>query len=214
MGGWRRSLTTWLEPEPAGPSTSPASPAVRRASLGLQQFLPALLGTVHPTVLDLGCVWQATVSLLTDHGCKLYAEDLFLSLGQLMEEPDREPSAVAERFLETTLEYPAGSFRGILAWDLFDYLPEELLQPLAERLYELLEPGGAWLGLFRSRREEVPFLRYRVADPRTLELLPGPLPLRRQRAFQNRELLNLFSAFRASRTFIGRDHLRELLLLK
>ena len=32
--------------------------------------------------------------------------------------------------------------------------------------------------------------------------------------YPNRALLNLFSAFRTSRTFVGRDNLRELLLLK
>jgi hypothetical protein len=130
------------------------------------------------------------------------------------EEDGANGAPPSERLVRESLQYPEQSFRGILAWDLFDYLPDGLLKPLAARLHALLERGGVCLGLFASRLLSHGFVRYRVVDRHLVELMPGTLPLVRRRAFQNRELLHLFSSFRYSRTFIGRDHLRELLLIK
>ncbi|MBI4467100.1 MAG: class I SAM-dependent methyltransferase [Acidobacteria bacterium] len=209
MGNLLRSLTTRLQGR-AAEAPLPAVP--RRASLGLQQFVPLLGEAEHPALLDLGCVWQATVAFFTSAGCKVYAEDLFKFLSQTASESGQE-APLGERFLAAALRYPEGTFRGILAWDLFDYLPDELVEPLAAHLHGLLEPGGALLGLFHNRQEGS-FTRYRVLDGQTLELLPGSLPLSLARAYPNRTLLKLFAAFRSSRTFIGRDNLRELLLVK
>jgi hypothetical protein len=185
-----------------------------RTSLALEQFLPQVTEAEHPSVLDLGHVWQATVSFFTQAKCKLYTEDLFETLHEARAATKPGTPPLVERFLPAVLQYPAGHFRGILAWDLFDYLPEELVEPLAARLYELLEPGGALFLLCHKRKEETPFLRYRVLDGRTLELLPGSLPLQLERTYENRALLNLFSAFHSTRNFIGRDNLRELFVVK
>jgi hypothetical protein len=89
-----------------------------------------------------------------------------------------------------------------------------LLQPVAERLWWLLEPGGVFLGLFHNSPTGVEHTRYRVADARTLELLPGSMPLRLQRTLPNRAVLNLFESPHSSRTFVGRDNLREFLVVK
>jgi len=210
VGSLLRSLTTRLQ----APAEEAAGGPPRRASLGLEQFFPAVTEVEHAAVLDLGCVWQATVSVFTGAGCKLYTEDLFAAFHQLRTNGGPETPPLGERFFAGALVYPEGTFRGILAWDLFDYLPEELTQPLATRLCGLLEPGGVFLGLFHNRPENVRFLRYRAFDRRTLELVPGSLPLRVERVYPNRALLNLFAGFRASRTFVGRDNLRELLLVK
>lgn len=211
MGSLRRTLTTWFQPGTAEPAAASRN---LRASLALQQLVPLLADAPHPAVLDLGCVWQSTVAFLTRLGCKVYTEDLFPSLHQALAETSPEAPPLSERFLAAALQYREESFRGILVWDLVDYLPEELVAPLAARFHALLEPGGAFFGLFHNRAEEGAFTRYRVLDNQTLELLPGSLPLRVVRTYPNRALLNLFSAFRTSRTFVGRDNLRELLLLK
>ncbi len=212
--GLLRSLTSRLQSRSLGTAEEAAGGPPRRASLGLEQFFPAVTEVEHAAVLDLGCVWQATVNIFTGAGCKLYTEDLFAAFHQLRAAAGPQAPPLVERFFAAALQYPEGTFRGILAWDLFDYLPEELTPPLAARLCGLLEPGGVFLGLFHNRPENVRFLRCRVLDRRTLELVPGTLPLRVERVYPNRALLNLFGAFRSSRTFVGRDNFRELLLVK
>lgn len=212
MGTWREKLNELLSP---GAAAAPPAPGRNlRTSLGVEQFIGLLADAPHPSVLDLGCVWQATVAFFTQAGCKLYTEDVFQALHQARAETRPKAPPLAERFLPAVLKYPEENFRGILAWDLFDYLPEELVNLLAGRLFDLLEPGGALLGLFHNRAEGESFTRYRVLDARTLELLPGSLMLPFERVYPNRALLNLFAAFRSSRTFVGRDNLRELFLVK
>lgn len=212
MASWREKLTELWHPGPAEPAGAPGRNT--RTSLGLEQFVSLLADSPHPSLLDVGCVWQATVAYFTQAGCKVYTEDLFQSLHQARADSRPETPPLAERFLAGVLRYPEGNFKGIMAWDLFDYLPEELTLPLAARLYELLEPDGMLLGLFHNRAQETSFTRYRVLDARTLELLPGSLLLPLERTYPNRALLKLFGAFRSSRTFVGRDNLRELFLVK
>jgi len=208
----RPSLSSWLN----GQHEPGVAAGVRslRTSLGLEQFVETLEEARHPAVLDLGRVWHSTVSFFTGHGCKLYSEDLFQSLYQAIVETSRESPPLRDRFLASVLQYPEESVRGILAWDLFDYLPEELVHPVAERLGWLLEPGGAFLGLFHNSANGVDHTRYRVVDGRTLELLPGSMPMRLQRTLPNRAVLNLFEGTHSSRTFVGRDNLREFLVVK
>ncbi len=208
----RPSLSSWLN----GQHEPGVAVGVRslRTSLGLEQFVETLEETTHPAVLDLGRVWHSTVSFFTGRGCKLYSEDVFQALHQAIIETGKNSPPLCERFLGAALQYPEESVRGILAWDLLDYLPEELLHPVAERLWWLIEPGGVFLGLFHNSVNGVEHTRYRVADGRTLELLPGTFPLRLQRTLPNRAVLNLFEGAHSSRTFVGRDNLREFLVVK
>jgi hypothetical protein len=213
VGSWLQNLTAKLRPGTAEPASGIDTPTTR-TSLALEQFIPSLTEVDHPSLLDLGCVWQSTVSFFTQAGCKLYTEDLFNALSLARAETSPEAPPLAQRFLAGVLQHPRENFRGILAWDLFDYLPEELVEPVAARLYELLEPEGMLLLLCHKRPEGTSFTRYRVLDARTLELLPGSLPLSVERSYANRALLNLFAAFRSARNFVGRDNLRELFLTK
>jgi hypothetical protein len=208
----RPSLSSWLN----GRQEPGLTAEVRslRTSLGLEEFVDTLEEATHPAVLDLGRVWHSTVSFFTGRGCKIYSEDLFQALHQAIIETSKDSPPLRERFLAAVLQYPEESLRGILAWDLLDYLPEELLHPVAERLWWLLEPGGVFLGLFHNSTNGVEHTRYRVADARTVELLPGSMPLRLQRTLPNRAVLNLFESPHSSRTFVGRDNLREFLVVK
>jgi hypothetical protein len=210
----RQTLTSWLQSRPTEEVS--LTGRVVRTSLGLEQFVESLGDVTHPAVLDLGRVWNSTVSFFTGLGCKLYTEDLFQSLYQALNESGPDLPPLEERFLGSVLQYPEESLRGILAWDFLDYLPEPLLAPVALRLFDRLEPGGAFLGFFHDRavNGSASFARYRVLDPRTVELLPGSLPLKQQRSFANRALLQLFEGAHSSRTFVGRDHLREFFVVK
>jgi len=98
-------------------------------------------------------------------------------------------------------------------WDLLDYLDGELVSRLVTRITSLIRDGGVVFAIFHSRKPEG-FHRYRVIDAQNLELIPTPCAFSSQRVFQNREISDLFRRFRSSRTFVGRDQLREGLFVK
>ncbi len=203
------------------------TPPGGRLSNGLKDFLWHLDGIERGSLLDLGPIWQSTVSFFIGRGFKVYTEDLlgawkdFLKVEEerLRALPPGEdaaemmPAARAERFLRGGVQYPRETFDAVLAWDLLDYLDRELVTRLVDRLAELLKPGGVVLALFHSRKPEG-FHRYRVLDGQHLELLSAATLVQVQRIYQNREILDLFNRFHSSRTFVGRDQLREGLFIK
>lgn len=213
-------------PGPAA-STAPAATAKNaRVSNAMKEFLYLISDVERGRVLDLGQVSQSTINFFIERGYRISTEDLLRSWKEFLtteEERLRQTPAgedartsqamLVEKFLDTSLDYPENSYCGVLAWDLFDYLDSELLPRAMERIYRMLAPGGAVLALFHSRPPER-FHRYRVVDNQTIETIPAPTLSVHARVFQNREILDIFGEFRTSKTFVGRDQVREALFLK
>ncbi len=224
-----RAASTAPPHQPSGPG--PAAPISAsknvRQSNGLKDFLWLLSDVKNGRILDLGPVWQSTVGFFVDRGFRVSTEDLLRSWKDFLNVTEEElraapigrengemnPGVLAERFLENALVYPEESFHAVLAWDIFDYLEVELMERVVKRLYELLRPGGAILAIFHSRPADR-FHRYRIVEAQSIEILPAPPLVQHQRIFQNRQLLDLFEQFRSSKTYVGRDQLREGLFLK
>jgi hypothetical protein len=80
-------------------------------------------------------------------------------------------------------------------------------------LTEFLRPGGIVFAMFHSKKPEI-FQRYRVADSHTLQVITSQQIWPAQRVYQNREIQELFGRFRTSKSFVGRDQLRESLFIK
>lgn len=209
-----------------GPVTSETSSANVRISNGLKEFLWLISDVPHGRILDLGPVWQSTVAFFVDKGYRISTEDLLRTWKDfLTDEEERQrglaaadgekvtQAMLAEKFLERALQYPQEHFHGVLAWDLLDYFDPQVVPFLLERLFGALHPGGVVLTLFHSRAVER-FHRYRIVDSQTIELLPAPTVALHAHVFQNREILDLFGKFRSSKTFVGRDQVREALFLK
>jgi hypothetical protein len=221
---------------PAGTLSKPtvmpvntAQPNLRTAN-ALKEFLWLLGDIPQARILDLGPIWQSTVNFFAEKGFRIGSEDLlrgwkeFLSVEEESmrthavgitgnDVDDVIPPPLAERFLETALRYPDESVHGILAWDLLDYFDAAMVPQITERLFRILRPGGAMLALFHSRPAGS-FQRYRIVDNQTIEQLSAPTLAVHAHVFQNREILDLFGEFRSSKTFVGRDQIREALFLK
>lgn len=222
------SLPTRTPPNPGPTAASAASASANaRVSNGLKEFLSLITDSGQGKILDLGAVFQSTVMFFIEKGFRLSTEDLLRSWKEfLLAEEENLRSAkvgddgarvsqgmLAGKFLDTALQYPEDNFHGVLAWDLFDYLDAELLPRVMERTYTLMRPGGAVLASFHSRAPER-FHRYKIVDSQNIELVPAPTLAVHARVFQNREILDIFGKFRSSKTFVGRDQVREALFLK
>ena len=82
-----------------------------------------------------------------------------------------------------------------------------------ERLSTLVRDAGAILAIFHTRMPEQ-FYRYRVLDALNLDLVQVAAIVSPQHIYQNREIQDLFSRFRTSKTFVARDQLREIVFAK
>jgi len=209
-----------------GPKAVEANGNVR-ISNGLKEFLWLIDGSGQGRILDLGAVFQSTVMFFIERGFRLSTEDMMRSWKEFLttEEENMRNMKVGDesarvsqgmlagKFLDSNLQYPEDNFHGVLAWDLFDYLDAELLPRVMERLYTVLRPGGAILASFHSKTPER-FNRYKIVDGQNIELIPSATLAVHSRIFQNREILDIFGKFRSSKTFVGRDQVREALFLK
>lgn len=201
------------------------SPRETRGSNSLKDFLWHLNGLGRGSLLDLGPVWQSTVTFFIERGFKVSTEDVLAGWKQFsLEETERQRGLPAEEvrktraeladiFLESSLQFAPGSFDAVLAWDILDYLEDDVMQRVAERLRTVVREGGVILAMFHSKRPQQ-FQRYRIMDEKTLEMVPSSSIFPMARVFQNREISDLFSRFHTSKTYLGRDQLREGLFVK
>jgi SAM-dependent methyltransferase len=210
------------KPEAAAAAVATAAlPAAARASNGLKDFLWLLGEVERGRILDLGPVSQSTVGFFTSRGLTFHCNDLLQSWREFLRAKEaalrsQSPGTPAEldtaqlaaEFVEINLPFEPESFHAVLLWDLCDHLEPYLLAPIVERLHLILRPGGVLLGVFHNRAPETAS-SYRVLDAQHIEVVPAPrLPVP-NRFLQNRDILNLFAAFRSSKTYVARDQVRE-----
>ena len=198
-----------------------------RFSNGLKEFLWQIEDIGRGSLLDLGAVSQATVTYFIERNFKVYTEDLLAAWGAFLEQDSRRaaslstgaedtdslPANRADRFLASNLRYPVDSFDAVLLWDVLDYMDREAAQRFLSRITSLTRDGGAVLAIFHTRPPEE-FQRYRVLDAVNLELVSVPSLVQPRHVYQNREIQELFEKFRTSKTFVGRDQLREGVFVK
>ncbi len=212
-------------PAPVAETASPPSgpTGILRKSTALKDFVLKIPEVDPRALLDLGRAFQTTITFFADRGFRIAVQPLLESWRQFLEEQQAQntsgtetppdPGALAQQFWGRELQFPPGSFHGVLAWDVFDCFEPPLTDLLVERLHGLLAPGGVLLALFHSERPAQRW-SYRVRDMETIELIPNPGGLPVVNVFNNRQILNLFARFRSCTTYIARDQLREVLVVR
>lgn len=188
-----------------------------RRSSGLREFWKGMPGEISLQILDLGAASQANINFVTDLGHKIYTADLLhsLLLAVPKEIPPGEPQPEAIDFFRENLNFAEGQFDGILCWDLFDFVPDPLTQPLIARLHRCLKPGGTALSFFHTGTagQRVPVYQYRICAQDTLQMTDrGTAPMARN--FNNRTIENLFRDFASLRFYLSRDSLREVISVR
>ncbi|HUY95476.1 MAG TPA: class I SAM-dependent methyltransferase, partial [Terracidiphilus sp.] len=119
----------------------------------------------------------------------------------------------ANAFLSSCLEFSGKTFDVVLLWTALDYLPEPLVIPVVQRLYESMNPGGAVLAFFHTRTqgEETVHCRFHLTTGDEVEVQLGePFPI--QRAFTNRSIERVFAGWSGHRQFLAKDALSEVLM--
>jgi SAM-dependent methyltransferase len=208
-----------------GGSTQPPSARgevaarIPRRSTGFNQFTRAILRPDGQRILDLGSTSSNNINFITGLGHKAYNEDVLMEANAsrlVIPGPEEGSTTVdVERFLAEDLLYEPESFDAVLLWDVCDYLPEPLVKPVVERIHRITKPRGALLAFFHTRDAgaEAPYYRFHIKTEETLELQRGP-HFQLQRVFQNRHVENLFHDYTSIKFFLGKESIREVLLVR
>lgn len=228
MSSPNHGVSRWFR----GSGSSPAKPAetqksglrISRRSIGFGEFMRSLekelksAGERRLSILDLGSTSPANISFLTDLGLRVSSEDVLRACRNpeyMVRQEDGSEQFDAERFLAENIAYPQGQFDAVLCWDVADYVPEQLVKPLVDRIYSVLKPHGALLAFFHDKDlgSDSPFYRYHIVQADTLDMDPKP-GFRLQRVFNNRHVENLFVNFTSRKFFLGRDNFREVIVVR
>ena len=191
---------------------------LHRKSTGFSEFIKWMAREDGLTVLDLGSTSPANITFFIGLGHRFHQEDVLrLSSDKSLLVSDGNGSRTIDlgRFLDENLRFERDEFDAVLFWDLADYLPEPLVKPVIERIHVGMKPGAILFSFFHTKDAgvEAPFYRYNIAAKDVLELQPAT-PYKLQRVFQNRHVENLFRDFASIKFFLGRDNIREVLVIR
>jgi len=197
-----------------------SGPRVPRHSSGWSTLQKHLKTEQALRVLDIGPTSPSNINQLTSLGHSVWMADLVHeALTGAWERPPSEegvqPTFDVEGFFEQNLSFNGREFDVVLLWTTLDYIPEGLIAPLVERLYNSLREGGRILALFHTKQTgpETVFCRYHLTETEMIEMQESaPFPVRR--VYTNRNIEKLFSAFSNYRFFLAKDNLYEVIITR
>ncbi len=204
---------------------------VPRRSNGLMELSRSLRGEEGMRVLDPGPTSPQNIAYFTGLGHRIHNEDVLRAASDpslVTTGESGETSLDVTRFLAENLSFDKEFFDAVLCWDTADYLPADLVKPVVERIHRVLKPKGLLLAFFHTKDAgpDAPYQRYHIASADTLELqrivtpaskrseTPRQASFRLQRAFNNRHIENLFHDYASIKFFLGRDNIREVLVVR
>jgi hypothetical protein len=171
------------------------------------------------SAIDIGYTSSANINYLAGLGHSLFLVDIVhdACTGSWQTGTDEEGNPIwnVEGFLEQSLNFAGRTFDVVFLWTTLDYLPEPLVIPVVERLYEATNPDGQVLALFHTRiqGEETAHCRFHVTPGEDVEIqLAQQFPI--QRAFTNRSIERLFAAWSGYRQFLAKDSVSEVIITR
>jgi len=216
-------LSRWFgkKPEIAPPASVQGltGPRVLRHSGGWAALRMRLEADSGLRAIDMGYTSPSNINYLTGLGHSVFLADVVHDActgnWQTGAGPDGNPAWNVEDFLEQSLNFSGRTFDAVLLWTALDYLPEALVAPVVERLFEATNPDGQVLAFFHTRThgEETAYCRFHVTAGADVEMqLAEPFPI--QRAFTNRSIERLFAAWSGYRQFLAKDGVSEVIITR
>src|SRR5271156_2379708 len=177
-----------------------------RHSSGWGQLLQRMRGEESLRVLDIGPTSSGNINFITALGHSIYLANLVEDAAKrdwILPQEDGVPGRFdVERFLAAHLDFAGRGFDVVLFWDAADFLPEELLGPVLERIHEVMLPGGQMFAMFHPQptpgrltpvAPKADFNRYHLTDTSAVNVQrAGEYPLLQN--YTNRQIERLLAA--------------------
>ncbi|HEY4381101.1 MAG TPA: SAM-dependent methyltransferase [Acidobacteriaceae bacterium] len=202
-----------------------ASERISRHSSGWGQLLERMRNEESLRVLDIGPTSSTNINFITALGHSIYLANLAEDAAKrdwIIPDADGGPGRFdVERFLAAQLNFSGRGFDIVLFWDTADFVPEELLAPVLDRLHEVMAPGGQMLAMFHSppnaaslgSAPKTDFCRYHLTDANKVDVQrAGDYPL--LNTYTNRQIEKLLAPFKSYHFFLGKDNVREVVVVR
>jgi len=195
---------------------------ISRHSSGWSQLQKHLRAQESLRILDIGPTSAGNINFITNLGHSIYmanlVEDASRPEYQKVETtgPDAGKTTYdVERFLTENLDFAGRNFDVVTLWDTADYLPGPLVEPVINRIYDVMAPGGQVLAIFHAKLtgDDTGFSRYHLTSTDQLELQPiSSHPI--LHTYTTRQVETLFKRFASNKFFLAKDSLREVIVVR
>jgi hypothetical protein len=197
---------------------------VLRYSSGWGQLLQRLHGDESLRVLDIGPTSSTNINFITSLGHSIYLANLVeAAVKHDWTLPQENVEAVrldVERFLAAHLNFSGRGFDMVLFWDTADYLPQELLSPVIERIHAVMVPDAQMLAMFHpaaggsaSGAAKADFHRYHLTDRTMVDVQrAGEYP--QLANYTNRQIERLLASFKGFHFYLAKDNMREVVVTR
>jgi hypothetical protein len=215
---------------PAAPPAPKTSQRRTRRSSAMAELSRVFNSEEPLCVLDIGPTSASNIRFFTEHGHRIYSQDLLEASRDpelVIKDEQGQPAIDSKKFLEENLAYPNMHFNLVFCWNLADYMDESLVKPVIARLWSMMKPGAQLLAFFHTREAgpDAPYYRYHLTQGADLEMHAlntrrdprnpaSEKPLTLQRVFNNRHIETLFRDFASIKFFLSRDNIREVLVVR
>lgn len=193
-----------------------------RHSSGWSQLQKHLRAHDSLRILDIGPTSAGNINFITNLGHSVYMANLVEDAARPeyqkveTEGPDAGKTTYdVDRFLKENLDFAGRTFDIVTFWDTADYLPEPLVEPVINRIYDVMAKGGQVLAFFHSKLtgDDTGFSRYHLTATDQLELQAiGSHPI--LHTYTTRQVETLFKKFASHKFFLAKDSLREVIVLR
>jgi SAM-dependent methyltransferase len=204
----------------AGSGGAAGTARTQRHSSGWMMLSTHLRGAEGLRILDIGPTSAGNINFITSLGHSVYMANLVEDSARPEYLLPRSEDAVTgaptydvARFLSENLNFTGRHFDVVTLWDTADYLPEELVGPVIDRIHEVMAPGGRLLAFFHSKRigDETVFSRYHLTATDHVDMQRIGIHAIR-RAYTTRQIEQLFAQFASNKFFLAKDALREVIV--
>ena len=202
----------------SGGVTPQEAPRVSRHSSGWLKLSDHLKANPELRLLDLGPTSASNINFVTNLGHSIYMANFAEDAARPEyrgSDADGQPSYQVASFIKDHLDFAGRTFDVVAFWDTADYLPAELLQPVLDRLYEVMAPGGQLLAFFHSKPtvEDTAFSRYHLTASDQVQIQRvGGRPL--LHTYTNRQVEAMFHRYAGYKFFLAKDALREVIVTR
>ena len=205
-----------------GSAQAQADARTPRHSSGWARLAEHLKANEGLRFLDLGATSAGNINFITSLGHSIYmanfADDAARPEFKVLHTEGEHAGQTlfdAERYVREILDFSGRTFDVVALWDTLDYLPAELAQPVVDRLYDVMTPGGQLLAFFHSKPtgDETVFTRYHFSDSDQLQMhRAGGHPV--LQTYTNRQVETMFARYAGYKFFLAKDALREVIVTR
>ena len=184
----------------------------------MKDFIKGISAMPAPKILDIGPVVGSNLEFFLSHGIKVYMEDFVTaylnpkySLAVDGKITLNEPSFFGENF-----NYDVNSLDGLICWDYFCYIDPRFAGVYVQKISSMLKSGGLAMAFFHNHRLTGPGVihKYRIHNETLLEYIPTEIKTEFKKAFQIRDVSQLFVGFQSQRSYLLKHNVIEILLRK